>query len=181
MAVATADQAMIRFGRRLSTNSSNVSGKLASAVVMSGYRYPIAGATMCHDPFGRDPLTPDDSGTRLPHFWLDHCGRRLSSLDLVGSGFVVLGGVDVGWDRAVAEAARRSRVPMFYIPVGGRQYRAVDPEWNTACGIQPDGAVLVRPDGFVAWRSQRTAAEPAAALEHAVMRAISGQPVRPAG
>jgi hypothetical protein len=36
------------------------------------------------------------------------------------------------------------------------------------------GALLVRPDGFVAWRSAAPAADPAAELDHA-LRAILGR------
>ena len=41
-------------------------------------------------------------------------------------------------------------------------------EWITAYGIEPDGAVLVRPDGHVAWRSRSGAARPGHALESAL-------------
>jgi hypothetical protein len=35
-------------------------------------------------------------------------------------------------------------------------------------GTAPDGALLVRPDGFVAWRSVRLPAEPGAGLRSAL-------------
>ena len=38
------------------------------------------------------------------------------------------------------------------------------PGFTTAFGIGPSGATLVRPDGFVAWRSASAVADPAAAL-----------------
>jgi putative polyketide hydroxylase len=38
-------------------------------------------------------------------------------------------------------------------------------DWAVLHGTTPDGAVLVRPDGFVAWRSQDAVPDPAATLE----------------
>jgi hypothetical protein len=36
----------------------------------------------------------------------------------------------------------------------------VEGDWHTAFGVTPRGAVLVRPDGYVAWRTQDTAEVP---------------------
>ena len=42
------------------------------------------------------------------------------------------------------------------------------PEFSEAYGIQPSGAVLVRPDGFVAWRAKSAEGAPSAVLlQHA--------------
>jgi hypothetical protein len=40
-----------------------------------------------------------------------------------------------------------------------------DSEWQARAGIQADGAILVRPDGFVAWRSQTGVPHPERTLE----------------
>ncbi|MBW8702573.1 2,4-dichlorophenol 6-monooxygenase [Streptomyces sp. MBT84] len=37
-------------------------------------------------------------------------------------------------------------------------------DWARVHGTTPGGAVLVRPDGFVAWRAERTTADPEATL-----------------
>ena len=37
-------------------------------------------------------------------------------------------------------------------------------KWQSVYGIDGDGAVLVRPDGYVAWRSRSGVSDPAAAL-----------------
>ena len=44
----------------------------------------------------------------------------------------------------------------------------VDGRCNQLYRLGPDGAVLVRPDGFVAWRSPSGAARPPGALAEAV-------------
>jgi 2-polyprenyl-6-methoxyphenol hydroxylase-like FAD-dependent oxidoreductase len=72
-------------------------------------------------------------GTRAPHVWLED-GR--STLDLFGHNFVLLAGSD--WPQP---------------PPGADRYVIEEPRVADAYGITPAGAVLVRPDGFVAWRS----------------------------
>jgi hypothetical protein len=49
-----------------------------------------------------------------------------------------------------------------------------DPEgrWPAAYGVETDGAVLVRPDGHVAWRERSSVAHPERAIEDA-LRAMS--------
>ncbi|HMQ28299.1 MAG TPA: hypothetical protein PKA98_20080, partial [Acidimicrobiales bacterium] len=45
---------------------------------------------------------------------------------------------------------------------------AVDAEWCALTRLGPDGALLVRPDQHVAWRSSSLPADPPAALAAAV-------------
>lgn len=81
-------------------------------------------------------------GTRAPHVWIERGGERRSTLDLLGRGFVLLAGPDAGpW----CEAAAR-------LPVAVRCERIAE---HGRLGIRRDGALLVRPDGFVAWRAKR--------------------------
>jgi putative polyketide hydroxylase len=82
-------------------------------------------------------------GSRAPHYWLERHGERASTLDLFGKDFVVLGGPDA--PTAASSAAEFHRV--------GRDGLA-DPAgaFCDAYGITRSGAVLVRPDGFVAER-----------------------------
>ena len=43
-----------------------------------------------------------------------------------------------------------------------------DGNWHEAYGVDADGAVLVRPDGYVAWRSRSGASNPLQALRAAI-------------
>jgi putative polyketide hydroxylase len=45
--------------------------------------------------------------------------------------------------------------------------------WHLAYGVEPEGAVLVRPDGFIAQRWCTAPADPAAALADAVLSALA--------
>jgi hypothetical protein len=54
----------------------------------------------------------------------------------------------------------------------GEGSELIDPDrnWHVANGVDADGAVLVRPDGHVAWRSRSAASNPTEALRAALDR-----------
>jgi putative polyketide hydroxylase len=99
-------------------------------------------------------------GTRAPHLWLDRDGETVSTLDLTGDGFVLFAGQDADtWAQAAGEA-------------GIAAHRIPDDAFPAAYGIDPAGAVLVRPDGFVAWRAVDAEGASAQALTVALDRAL---------
>ena len=101
-------------------------------------------------------------GGRAPHAWLERKGERLSTIDLFGKGFALLTSAKAnGW----ATAAERLGIASH--PLGGR-------EWAEAYGVDEDGAVLVRPDGYVGWRSATSTNDPAAALGGAMTGLLGG-------
>ena len=86
-------------------------------------------------------------GTRAPHMFLASRGDSISTLDLFGRGFTLLAGTKgAAWCHSAAEAASRTGVPM-------EAQILQEGEFPNSYGITPSGAVLVRPDGFVAWRA----------------------------
>ena len=50
----------------------------------------------------------------------------------------------------------------------------LDGNWHEVYGVETDGAVLVRPDGYVAWRGRSVASEPGEVLQ-AVFRTLLGR------
>jgi len=115
-------------------------------------------------------------GARLPHAWLVGAdGHRLSTLDLVGHGrFTLLTGIS---GTAWADAAAALPVPVTVVRIGVDGLRDAYGDWLRAREIDEDGALLVRPDGYIAWRAARLPADPAAALTRAyssVVRPASG-------
>ncbi|MEG3630571.1 FAD-dependent monooxygenase [Streptomyces poriticola] len=112
------------------------------------------------DPMGAvyRPLTRP--GHRLPHAWLRHGDTRLSTHDLVGgrAGFVLITGpLGEGWAVAAKKAADRHGAALAVVSVGSRpgaaDYWDAEGAWAAVRGTDDDGAVLVRPDQHVAWRS----------------------------
>jgi putative polyketide hydroxylase len=73
---------------------------------------------------------------------------------LFGSGFVLLTGASgQAWQQAVSQIAPSLHLPLSAETVGGRgALQDGHGAWAAAYGIEEDGAVLVRPDGYVAWR-----------------------------
>ncbi|MER5894538.1 FAD-dependent monooxygenase [Streptomyces sp. NPDC001876] len=144
--------------------------------VALGYRY-LRGAVL-----GTDtdlPVVPEgmgltgEPGTRAPHLWVDRDGVRLSTLDLYERSFVLL--CDAGhpeWRAAAVRAAERLKVRLDAFTIGSGQGADLRPaneaDWSAAHGTSPEGAVLVRPDGFVAWRSEGGVADAEATLYEAL-------------
>jgi hypothetical protein len=91
----------------------------------------------CYD--GRLHEHPTESkarpGTRAPHMWLK---EGCSTLDLLGRDFVVLAGPE--WNAATDLQVHRITHPAF----------------PAAYGITSREALLIRPDGYVAWRGEGT-------------------------
>jgi 2-polyprenyl-6-methoxyphenol hydroxylase-like FAD-dependent oxidoreductase len=108
-------------------------------------------------------------GERAPHHWLrDRDGIRLSTLDLFGHDFVLLtAGRGDAWRAAALEVAGRRAVPLRTVDIApGGALAADDGEFASAYGIAEDGAVLVRPDGHVAFRARNADGDPFGALHH---------------
>jgi hypothetical protein len=115
-------------------------------------------------------------GSRAPHVWLARDGRRVSTHDLVGMGFTLFAGArGEPWRDAARAVASSLRIQLDALTIGA-DADIIDPrgEWISTYGIEPDGAVLVRPDGHVAWRSRSGVARPQHELE-AVFRAMLGR------
>lgn len=113
-------------------------------------------------------------GSRAPHMWLWRDGQQISTLDLFDTSFVLLTGrAGDPWRRAGEELAERLRVPVHCTTVGPSG-PLIDTAgaWPGLYGIGPDGAVVVRPDGHVAWRSQTVDADPGARLAAAFRRIL---------
>ncbi|MER7565275.1 FAD-dependent monooxygenase [Streptomyces sp. NPDC097941] len=136
--------------------------------VALGYRYP-QGAVVGADP--ATPVVPDrldlsgEPGSRAPHLAVRHQGERISTLDLYERSLVLLSDAEAasGWHEAAVRLAAETCVPLTSYRLGEGPGAELTPEggadWSAAHGTTPQGAVLVRPDGFVAWRSQGPVAD----------------------
>ena len=128
------------------------------------YRSP---AIIAEDDIERGSEDPREScgrpGSRAPHLWIEQDRQRISTLDLFGRGFVLLTtGGGAGWVGASRAAARQ---------VQGLDFDALvitSNDFATAYGIGESGAVIVRPDGFVAWRARAITSDPARTVASAL-------------
>jgi 2,4-dichlorophenol 6-monooxygenase len=115
-------------------------------------------------------------GARLPHCWVEHGGRKVSTIDLAGKGrFTLLTGIGgESWAQAAATVSTRTGVPIAAFVVGpGRDVLDLYDDWAALSEVSESGCVLIRPDIHVAWRSHDLAGDPAAALAR-VLDAILG-------
>ncbi|MFF1419569.1 FAD-dependent oxidoreductase [Streptomyces sp. NPDC058280] len=147
--------------------------------VAMGYRY-ARGAVVGVDP--ALPVVPErmrltgDPGTRAPHLWVRERDVRKSTLDLYERSFVLLSGAEgAPWRSAAKRVADRLSLRLDVYGVGAGPDADLVTEdgadWAEAHGTTAEGAVLVRPDGFVAWRSAGAVPDPEVAL-HDVMTSV---------
>lgn len=108
-------------------------------------------------------------GARLPHVWVEHQGKRVSTLDLCGHGrFTLLTGIGgEGWIAAAKEVGARFGLQINALTIGPSGCDALDiyTDWYRSCEIEEDGCILVRPDHHVAWRAPVASAAAMADLE----------------
>ena len=121
-----------------------------------------------------DYLPSARPGARAPHVWLERNGARVSSTDLVG--FVILAGRrGTAWVQAARQLASEMQLTLAAHHIGDGEIEDADGQWHAAYGVDEAGAVLVRPDGHVAWRSPSLTREPTATLR-ATLAAILARP-----
>jgi len=87
-------------------------------------------------------------GTRAPHVWVEKGAEVVSTLDLLGEDFVLIA-ANPGW-RNVAEA-----LSLNLLGVGDDVVFPQAQSFEATFGVSPQGAVLIRPDGIIAWRSSQ--------------------------
>jgi 2-polyprenyl-6-methoxyphenol hydroxylase-like FAD-dependent oxidoreductase len=129
--------------------------------IIFGYRYPsgafVAERETAPTEVFEDPRAPGQPGSRAPHVIVERAGTPVSTVDLFAGHWVLAYGPrgDVWPDRVRrSPAAAALRVVCHGMRPAGDLLDTGD-RWSTAYGVEADGAVLVRPDGFIAWRRQR--------------------------
>lgn len=114
----------------------------------------------------RDYRPTTHPGARLPHTWIDRAGERISTLDLVPLDHFVLLTSSKDW-AAAGERLVDARVPL-HVVLFGRDAVDVDGAWGRVSELDGAGAILVRPDQHVGWRSASLTADPVADLRSAL-------------
>ena len=101
-------------------------------------------------------------------------GARISTLDLFGKNFCVLAAADgAGYCDAARDAAADLGLALDCLSRGWRAKMSAIPDgrFADAYGLSDSGAVIVRPDGFVAWRA-KDARHASTATVSAVLRSL---------
>jgi 2-polyprenyl-6-methoxyphenol hydroxylase-like FAD-dependent oxidoreductase len=173
----TTEQAYTRYVLRLdpSLGTEDLMPIVDEAAVEIGYGYrspavtgPAEGHVLWENP--REPTARP--GFRAPHATVTVDGAGRSTLDLYGRDFVLLAGSSGNpW----CEAARSVAAPpgMTVDPYRlGAEIAGPTDGLESLYGVGAEGAALVRPDGFVAWRASTTSPDPENELSHALAAAL---------
>ncbi|HEX2303174.1 MAG TPA: FAD-dependent monooxygenase [Gaiella sp.] len=175
----TTEQAYTRYVLRLdpSLGKENLMPIVDEAAVEIGYGYRSPAVTGATDgDLWEDPRQPTGRpGFRAPHAGIELEGVERSTLDLYGRDFVVLAGSagDV-WCDAARSVVAPPGVTVDTYRLGAH---VADPSGSleSLYGTGPEGAVLVRPDGFVTWRASAASSDPGPVLSAALASAL-GRP-----
>jgi 2-polyprenyl-6-methoxyphenol hydroxylase-like FAD-dependent oxidoreductase len=120
-----------------------------------------------------DPRTTRAAvGSRVPHVWLTRGGQRVSTIDLTGNYLLLAGSDGASWVTAARSAADRInglRLDAYRV---GADLEDPGSEFLDAVSLPSHGALLIRPDGFVAWRASESHPQPEAALHEALRRSL---------
>jgi len=148
--------------------------------VIFGYRYPAGAFVAERDEAPADlfenPRAPSGRpGSRAPQLIVKRADQELSTIDLFAGKWVLFAGPRGHvWPELVRKspAAAASAVVCHGLDPAG-ELRDVHDRWSAASGVDVDGAVLIRPDGFVAWRRRDAAGHVQEALDTALDRLLT--------
>ncbi len=156
----TAEQVALLSQQRETEGSAGIT--VDTFALVMGYRYS-AGAVV---PEAGDEQLPQvkpldqwkgKPGTHALHLVLEREGKPISTRDLFGPHFVLLVGPHgQPWKAALQKTKETLHLELPSYQIGGEAADLTDAR-NAFCdayGITSGGAVLVRPDGLIAWRSQ---------------------------
>jgi len=123
---------------------------IADDAMELGQRYSSS-AIVSEDKDLPPALTPDQwagqPGTRATHMWITRDGEKISTLDLFGRGWVLLTR-NPEWKAA----GKFADVSVLCL---NEDFSTEDDEAvGKLFGLSATGALLVRPDGYIAWRTQ---------------------------
>lgn len=136
-----------RYGIETPDNAAELARRLDFGAVMMRYRYSSSAVLGGSSATSQVDRLTGQVGTRLPHLWID-TAHTASTLDLCGPGYTLLiFGSSGAWRDAAAQAQRDTGIE---IAVHG-----LAANWGACTELPVGGALLVRPDGHVAARSDQ--------------------------
>lgn len=149
-----------------------------------GIVHPDGSAQPKQDPGGRLYIPTTRPGHRLPHAWIERNHQVISTHDLIGSGrdhdlFLITDEAGDIWVQAAHKISKTSEIRIGTASIQAHKhcrrpdlYRDRDDEWAKVRGFIDGGAVLIRPDNFILWRSQCPSARGGKELEDALHKTL---------
>lgn len=124
-----------------------------------GFKVDDGSEAPVSDPLGQQYVPTTRPGHRLPHAWIEREDCVLSTHDLVkGEAKLLLITDEAGSDWIVAAKAVSVtlKLPIVIAQIGAPPcIRDYDNRWEILKEIGHGGALLIRPDNFVAWRAKQ--------------------------
>ena len=118
-------------------------------------------------------------GSRLPHVWVGDSTRKLSTLDLAPfTRFTLITGIaGEAWASAAGKVADDLGIPLETVVIGpGREVTDIYYDWARIREVGEEGAILVRPDKHIGWRSMGLPEDPERSLREAMASLLGRQP-----
>ncbi|KAF7548501.1 hypothetical protein G7Z17_g7007 [Cylindrodendrum hubeiense] len=131
----------------------------SEAVVQDGSAKPR------QDPGGRVYVPTTRPGHRLPHAWVERDHQVVSTHDLIGNGgdydlLLITDELGEQWSNAARTVSSKSAIRIGIAGIKAHRhcrkpglYQDCDDNWTKVRGFTDGGAILVRPDNFIMWRS----------------------------
>ncbi|MET0932019.1 MAG: FAD-dependent monooxygenase [Aeromicrobium sp.] len=115
-------------------------------------------------------------GSHLPHAWVGDHRRRLAMMDLAPyDRFTLVTGVaGSAWQPAADKIAHELGISLATVVIGpGREVTDLYFDWSRLREVEESGALLVRPDKHICWRSNELVEDPEGALRQALLAVLS--------
>ncbi|PYH37237.1 uncharacterized protein BO87DRAFT_373676 [Aspergillus neoniger CBS 115656] len=158
------DQIFVRSDYKIHLNEKSVTGeKLDNDAMEFGELYKSRGFFGVSDdlpPAKKPDEWAGQPGTHVPHFWVKKDEEVVSIQYLLGSRHWTLVSEEIGWRKVVAWVNERSPVQMKCMQIGADVGISDIEVFRQTMGLPSKGASLIRPDGYIAWRTTDMPSEP---------------------
>ncbi|WP_051179594.1 FAD-dependent monooxygenase [Nocardia concava] len=133
-----------RYGIETADNADDLARRLDMSAIMTRYRYASTAVLDAPAPSPQVSAPHGQTGTRMPHWWIDAGALSVSTLDLCGPGFTLLiSGPAGAWREAAAKAERDTGIDLAVHALPAADCAA-------HAGLAEGEALLVRPDHHIA-------------------------------
>ncbi|MBO9200993.1 MULTISPECIES: FAD-dependent monooxygenase [Niastella] len=145
--------------------------KMVTMVGLPDFRY-ASSAIINNEQEEVPALLSGQPGTRIPHVWLQKGPQPVSTLDLATKHLTLISDeAGLTWELAAKEVAEQLQIPLR-VHIIHQEDPAYGP-WKEISRMQAGEVMLVRPDGFVAWRQTLSTANAAALLKEALKKLLA--------